>query len=127
MTLEKLTQHILTPAAFASAAFVVKIVISRRKISLAQFCLDGFSAAACGVIVYNVLEAWPDLSPNVVAACAGMAGMIGPEILGGLLTLGKMFRDNPSGFLLKHISAIRGNKVDDSTIEKLREWERDGE
>lgn len=94
----------------ALAAYILRVVFARRRVSVIEFLIDALAAVFVGLFVGNIVTAY--LLPNAAQlAMVGMAGFIGPDLLAGILTVTKAFKDSPDQFLLKYIYAIRGVKT----------------
>lgn len=63
---------------------------------LGSLVIAGFS----GVLIWAVLDSH-NCDPMIVAAGTGIGGLLGDDILKGLMALGKIFREDPSSILNK--------------------------
>lgn len=97
----------VTPAFVAFFAYLIRVIVRKKKITFIRFVLDAVSAVFVGIFVGNVLYSY-GLPDQTRAAIISLSGMIGPDILAGLLVLTTMFKDSPNKFILKYIYAVRG-------------------
>ena len=102
----------------ATLAYVLRVVFARRKVTVSEFLIDALAAVAMGLVVGNIVTAYV-IPESAKLAMVAMSGFIGPDLLSGLLTVTRAFKDSPDQFLLKYIYAIRGVKTGmDTMIEK---------
>lgn len=89
-------------ALFGGAArFVIAPPVERTLLSiLSSLIVAGFS----GILVWAALDA-RQCEPLVIAAGTGIAGLLGDDILKGLLALGKIIKEDPSSIISKWIGS----------------------
>ncbi len=94
----------------ALLAYVLRLAHGRKKVPLIEGLMDGLAAVGSGMFIGSVVSitTYP-LAAKV--AMAGLAGLIGPDILGGLLAITKAFKNSPNQFILKYIYAVKGVKT----------------
>ena len=119
----KILEATATPTIVAFLAYGMRIIIRRQHVTFVSFIFDALSAIIVGIIVGNLIYAY-NLPDQVHIAVISLSGMLGPDILAGLLVLSSMFRNSPSHFLIKHISAIRGTKDESKSSEKAEDKPR---
>ena len=81
-----------------SAAMIARLLSSSTKITLIQQLRNIFSAALTSSIAWFVLEQ-TDISSFYKAIVYGIIGVISPEIIDGIVKLGKVFQKNPEKFI----------------------------
>lgn len=94
----------------ALLAYILRVVFARKRVSIIEFSIDAMAAIAVGLFVGNIVTAYA-LPNSAQLAMVAMAGFIGPDLLAGILTVTKAFKDSPDQFLLKYIYAVRGVKT----------------
>lgn len=104
-------QPFIWPALLALAGFVVRIIVTKKKTKPLEFLLDCFAAMIIGSLVGVAIEDM-DFSQNIRYAIISVAGMVGPDLAGGIIILGQAFKESPTDFLIKHYNAVRGLKGD---------------
>lgn len=102
-------QPFIWPALLALAGFVVRIIVTKKKTQPLEFLLDCFAAMIIGSLVGVAIEDM-DFSQNIRYAIISVAGMVGPDLAGGIIILGQAFKESPTDFLIKHYNAVRGLK-----------------
>ena len=102
-------QPFLFPAFLAVSGFVVRAIVTKKKTKFFEFLLDCLAAMIIGALVGIAIDDM-DLSKNIKYAIIAIAGMVGPDLAGGVIILGQSFRDSPTEFVLKHYHAFRGIK-----------------
>ncbi len=98
------------PSVVAFLAYVVRIIVRRRGITVLNFTLDSISAIFVGLVVGNIVYMYA-LPIQAHIAIISLCGMIGPDLLAGLLVISTMFKESPNAMILKYISAIRGGAI----------------
>lgn len=98
-----------TPTLVAFLAYTVRVIIRRQHITFFGFLLDAISAVFVGIVVGNIIYVY-NLPEQVHIAVISLSGMIGPDLLAGLLVLTNMFKNSPSSFIIKHARAWRGKE-----------------
>lgn len=106
-------ENILSTSFIAFLAFSIRTIVRRQKVTILSFVLDALASVFVGVMVGNAIHAY-DFPPQVHIAIISLSGMIGPDILAGLLVLASNFKEKPVSFILKWIYAVRG--VEDKSV-----------
>ena len=106
------TQPFIWPAILATAGFIVRAIVTRKKTKFFEFLLDVVAAVIIGTMVGITINDM-DISNNLKYAIISISGMVGPDLAGGIIILGQAFRESPSDFIYKHYNAIRGIKDGD--------------
>lgn len=104
-------QPFIWPALLALAGFVVRLIVTKKKTKPLEFLLDCFAAMIIGSLVGVAIEDM-EFSQNIRYAIISVAGMVGPDLAGGIIILGQAFKESPTDFIIKHYNAIRGLKDD---------------
>ena len=115
---QEIVDGTLMPTAVATLAYVVRVVVKRKKITPLNFLLDLLSAAFVGIIVSNVLYAYT-LPQQVHVAIIAMSGVIGPDLLAGLLVLMNLFKNSPSSLLMQFLNAFKGETLEDASVKEI--------
>ena len=110
---KEILDNAAVPSIVAFLAYVVRIIVRRRGITPLNFILDSISSIFVGLVVGNMIYMYA-LPIQAHIAIISLCGMIGPDLLAGLLVITTMFKESPNTLILKYINAIRGN----STVEK---------
>ncbi len=97
------------PSVVAFLAYVVRVIVRRRGITVLNFVLDSISSIFVGLVVGNMVSIYA-LPIQAHIAIISLCGMIGPDLLAGLLVISTMFKESPNAMILKYISAIRGGR-----------------
>lgn len=92
-------------------AYVFRLLQSRKKVSFLSAMLEASAAVFSGVLTGSIVEIYPSFPLVSKIAIAGLASFIGPDLIGGLLTIGGAFKSSPEQFLLKYIYAFKGVKT----------------
>ena len=116
-------QPFLFPAFLAVSGFIVRTIVTKKKTSLVEFSLDCLAAMIIGALVGVAIEDM-DLSQNIKYAMIAVAGMVGPDLAGGIIILGQAFKESPTEFIIKHYNAFKGNKTEESKEKAMtyEEW-----
>lgn len=83
-----------------SAAMVARLLSIRHKYTILEQLKRIFSAAIASGIAWFILEQ-TDISSLYKAITYGIIGVISPEIIGGIIAIGKKFEKNPQNFITK--------------------------
>lgn len=83
-----------------AAAMIARLMSAPVKMTLMEQLRRIISAAISSSIAWFILEQ-TDFSSFTKAIIYGIIGVISPEIIGGLIKLGKMFQNNPEKFIKK--------------------------
>lgn len=83
-----------------AAAMLARLLSSDLKISISDQFKKIISAAISSGIAWFVLEQ-TDISSLYKAITYGIIGVISPEVINGIVKLGKRFQSNPEKFLKK--------------------------
>jgi hypothetical protein len=81
-----------------AAAMLARLMSSDTKFSLLEQLKKIFSAAIASGIAWFILEQ-TDISSLYKAIAYGIIGVVSPEIINGLVKLGKRFQNNPEKFI----------------------------
>ena len=116
-------QPFLFPAFLAVSGFIVRTIVTKKKTSLVEFSLDCLAAMIIGALVGVAIEDM-DLSQNIKYAMIAVAGMVGPDLAGGIIILGQAFKESPTEFIIKHYNAFKGNKPEEGKEKAMtyEEW-----
>jgi hypothetical protein len=80
---------------------IARLMISPTKHSLLMFSRKVLSAAIASGIAWFVLDGAP-FSDFVKAICYGVVGVVSPEVINGIVALGKRFEKNPEKYVAKY-------------------------
>lgn len=119
-------QPLLWPALLALAGFIVRTIVTKKKTTPIEFFLDCLAAIIIGAMVGIAIEDM-QFSQNIRYAIIGIAGMVGPDLAGGIIILGQAFKESPTDFVLKHYKAFRGMKHESEKDKKsmtYEEWDK---
>jgi len=119
-------QPLVWPALLALSGFVVRTIVTKKKTSPIEFLLDCLAAIIIGAMVGIAIEDM-HFSQNIRYAIIGIAGMVGPDLAGGVIILGQAFKESPTDFVLKHYKAFRGMKHESEKDKKsmtYEEWDK---
>ena len=83
-----------------AAAMFARLLSGNNSLSLKQQFKRVLTAAIASGIAWFVLEQ-TDVSSLVKAITYGIIGVVSPEVIGGIVRLGKRFEKNPSKFIKK--------------------------
>lgn len=83
-----------------AAAMIARLMSNPVKMTLMEQLRRILSAAISSSIAWFILEQ-TDISSFYKAVTYGIIGVISPEIIGGIIKLGKMFQNNPEKFIKK--------------------------
>lgn len=83
-----------------AAAMLARLLSSNTKIGVVEQLKKIFAASISSGIAWFVLEQ-TDISSLYKAICYGIIGVISPEIINGIVKLGKKFQNSPEKFLNK--------------------------
>ena len=83
-----------------AAAMFARLLSGSNSLSLKQQFKRVLTAAIASGIAWFVLEQ-TDVSSLVKAITYGIIGVVSPEVIGGIVRLGKGFERNPSKFIKK--------------------------
>lgn len=83
-----------------AAAMFARLLSGNNSLSLKQQFKRVLTAAIASGIAWFVLEQ-TDVSSLVKAVTYGIIGVVSPEVIGGIVRLGKRFEKNPSKFIKK--------------------------
>lgn len=83
-----------------AAAMIARLMSAPVKMTLIEQLRRILSAAISSSIAWFILEQ-TDISSFYKAVTYGIIGVISPEIIGGIIKLGKMFQNNPEKFIKK--------------------------
>jgi len=119
-------QPLIWPALLALAGFIVRTIVTKKKTTPLEFLLDCLAAVIIGAMVGIAIEDM-HFSQNIRYAIIGIAGMVGPDLAGGVIILGQAFKESPTDFVLKHYKAFRGMKHESEKDKKsmtYEEWDK---
>lgn len=86
---------VILAALFAVFGGAARAALSQRKPrTLWEFSMSLVVAGFAGVVTYNVLRAY-GFNNDLTAAAAGMAGLLGDDLLSAVLSVGAKIRKNP--------------------------------
>jgi hypothetical protein len=83
-----------------AAAMIARLMSAPVKMTLMEQLRRIISAAISSSIAWFILEQ-TDFSSFTKAVTYGIIGVISPEIIAGIIKLGKMFQNNPEKFIKK--------------------------
>jgi hypothetical protein len=83
-----------------SAAMLARLLSSSQKMSAAEYIKKIFSAAIAAGIAWFILEQ-TDIPSLYKAITYGVIGVVSPEIINGIVKLGKKFQSNPHKYIKK--------------------------
>jgi hypothetical protein len=117
----------LIPALLALGGFIVRVIVTKKKTTLIEFSLDSLAAMIIGAVI-SVLITDMTISDNFKIGVIAIAGMVGPDMAGGVIILGQAFRESPTDFITKHIKIFRGvqqnDEKKDSKQMTYEEWDK---
>jgi hypothetical protein len=83
-----------------SAAMFARLLSAQKKIGIVEYAKKITAAAISSSIAWFILEQ-TDISSLYKAICYGVIGVISPEIINGIIKLGKRFQADPEKFIKK--------------------------
>jgi hypothetical protein len=83
-----------------AAAMVARLLSTDRELKIVEQFKKILSAAIASGIAWFILEQ-TDISSLYKAITYGIIGVISPEIINGIITLGKSFEKNPTKYIKK--------------------------
>jgi hypothetical protein len=83
-----------------SAAMLARLLSSSKKMSLAEYCKKILSAAIASGIAWFILEQ-TDIPSLYKAVTYGIIGVISPEVINGVVKLGRKFQADPQKYIKK--------------------------
>lgn len=83
-----------------AAAMLARLLSSNTKIGIVEQLKKIFAASISSGIAWFILEQ-TDISSLYKAICYGIIGVVSPEIINGIVKLGKKFQTSPEKFLNK--------------------------
>jgi hypothetical protein len=83
-----------------SAAMLARLLSAQKKIGVIEYFKKITAAAIASSIAWFILEQ-TDISSLYKAICYGVIGVISPEIINGIIKLGKKFQADPEKFIKK--------------------------
>ncbi len=83
-----------------AAGMVARLLSTKNTDTIVQQVKKIFTAAIASSISWFILEQ-TDISSFYKALCYGIIGVISPEIIAGIVKLGKKFSKNPGEFINK--------------------------
>lgn len=81
-----------------AAGMVARLLSTKNGGSLSEQLRKIFTAAIASGISWFILEQ-TDISSLYKAICYGIIGVISPEVIGGIVKIGRKFSDNPTKYL----------------------------
>jgi hypothetical protein len=83
-----------------AAAMIARLLSTDRELKIVEQLKKILSAAIASGIAWFILEQ-TDISSLYKAITYGIIGVISPEIINGIITLGKSFEKNPTKYIKK--------------------------
>lgn len=83
-----------------ATAMIARILSSNTKLTVLELVKKITTAAIASGIAWFILEQ-TDISSLYKAITYGIIGVVSPEIIAGIVKLGKRFADNPTKFIKK--------------------------
>lgn len=83
-----------------AAAMLARLLSTQKKIGIVEYAKKITAAAISSSIAWFILEQ-TDLSSLYKAICYGIIGVISPEIINGIIKLGKRFQEDPEKYIKK--------------------------
>lgn len=83
-----------------SAAMLARLLSAQKKIGAIEYGKKITVAAISSTIAWFILEQ-TDISSLYKAICYGVIGVISPEIINGIIKLGRKFQADPEKFVKK--------------------------
>jgi hypothetical protein len=81
-----------------SAAMLARLLSAQKKIGVVEYVKKIVTAAISSSIAWFILEQ-TDISSLYKAICYGVIGAISPEVINGIIKLGRRFQDSPEKFI----------------------------
>ena len=83
-----------------SAAMIARLLSSQKKVTIVEYIKRVSTAAIAATIAWFILEQ-TDITSLYKAICYGVIGVISPEIINGIVKLGRKFQNDPEKFIKK--------------------------
>jgi hypothetical protein len=83
-----------------AAAMLARLLSAQKKIGIIEYAKKITAAAISSSIAWFILEQ-TDISSLYKAICYGIIGVISPEIINGIIKLGKKFQEDPEKYIKK--------------------------
>lgn len=83
-----------------AAAMFARLLSTQKKMGIVEYAKKITAAAISSSIAWFILEQ-TDLSSLYKAICYGIIGVISPEIINGIIKLGKRFQEDPEKYIKK--------------------------
>lgn len=83
-----------------AAGMLARMLTDKTRRTCKQFLKNILSAAILSAIAWFILRDAP-FGDFVKAICYGVVGVVAPEIISGIILLGKRFEKNPENFIKK--------------------------
>ena len=83
-----------------AAAMLARLLSAQKKVGMIEYAKKITAAAISSSIAWFILEQ-TDISSLYKAICYGIIGVISPEIINGIIKLGKKFQADPEKFVNK--------------------------
>lgn len=91
-------------------AYVLRLVYSRKALHWLDATIDSIAAISSGAFAGGIMSIYPAVPFAAQIAICALAGFIGPDLVMGLLSIFRVFKEAPDQFILKYIYAFRGIK-----------------
>mgnify|MGYP001116397856 CR=1 FL=1 len=83
-----------------AAAMLARLLSAQKKVGILEYAKKITAAAISSSIAWFILEQ-TDISSLYKAICYGIIGVISPEIINGIIKLGKRFQEHPEKYIKK--------------------------
>lgn len=83
-----------------AAAMLARLLSAQKKVGILEYTKKITAAAISSSIAWFILEQ-TDISSLYKAICYGIIGVISPEIINGIIKLGKRFQEDPEKYIKK--------------------------
>jgi hypothetical protein len=83
-----------------AAAMLARLLSAQKKVGILEYAKKITAAAISSSIAWFILEQ-TDISSLYKAICYGVIGVISPEIINGIIKLGKRFQEDPEKYIKK--------------------------
>lgn len=83
-----------------AAAMLARLLSAQKKMGIIEYAKKITAAAISSSIAWFILEQ-TDISSLYKAICYGIIGVISPEIINGIIKLGKKFQEDPEKYIKK--------------------------
>lgn len=83
-----------------AAAMFARLLSTQKKMGIVEYAKKITAAAISSSIAWFILEQ-TDISSLYKAICYGIIGVISPEIINGIIKLGKRFQEDPEKYIKK--------------------------